>query len=352
MVHRRGQSNSEEKGCIVIKGRLEFPDIAVKAKVFYTMRLFKEAVERSFVLLKRGLKEREIAKRITRYVSNAHYAYSALQRAKMYKNQSKLRLRKPQLYSIGKACENGNRNIRFISTDKVLIKIPHANGRHEWAECKAKFGKKHLPVIEELINADFPYSVGVVLNNGKFHLHVTVPLEIVIKHDNHSKVTKKNKYIAGFDLNSDRINMVIINEHGEILDVKNRHFPEITQPGFPKDKARDIILKALSELIDYAVYHNVRYFVFEKLANVKRKKTIDKNANRKIARFSYRILLNHAKTMVKKRRGIFVQVNPAYASIDAIPLSKRLGLDVHTTSAYLLALRYLNLRILTNAYEK
>ncbi len=68
-----------------------------------------------------------------------------------------------------------------------------------------------------------------------------------------------------------------------------------------------------------------------------------KNVNRKVARFPYRTLLRHAKTMVKKRDGVFVTVSPAYTSIDAIPLSRKLGLDVHTTSAYLLALRYLNL---------
>ena len=341
MAHRGRQGSSEEKDYIVIKGRLEFPDVVAKAKVLYTMRLFREAVERSFILLKKGLKDTEITKRITRYMSNAHYSYSALQRAKMYRNQSKLRLRKPQLYSIGKACEKGNRNIRFTSTDSVLVKVSHANGRHEWIECKVKFGKKHIPIIKELINAEFPYSVGIVLNNDKFYLHVTVPLEIVVRHEICPRTSEKSKHIAGFDLNSDRINMVIVNGKGEIIDVRNKHFPEITQHGFSKNKARDIILKALSELIDYAVYHNVGYFVFEKIDNVKSKKTRSKNVNRKISRFSYRTLLTHAETMVKKRGGVFITTSPAYTSVDAIPLSKKLGLDIHTTSAYLLVIRHL-----------
>jgi len=325
----------------VIKGKLEFPGITVKAKVLYTMRLFTEAVARSFVLLKKGSNDDEIVKRITRYMNNSHYSYSALQRAKMYRNQDKLRLKKPQLYSIGKACENGNRNIRLISTDRVLIKIPHADGKHEWVECGVKFGKKHIPVIEELTGGGFSYSAGVVLNNDEFYLHVTVPLEVVAKHGDHPKVSEKSKYIAGFDLNSDRINMAIINERGEIVDVKNERFPEITQPGYSKGKGRDAVLKALTELIDYAVHHNVRYFVFEKLS-IERKKTGNKNTNRKVARFPYRILLRHAKTMVKKRNGVFATISPAYASVDAIPLARKFGLDVHTASAYLLALRYLN----------
>ena len=92
--------------------------------------------------------------------------------------------------------------------------------------------------------------------------------------------------------------MFIINERGEVLDVRNKYFPEVTQHGYSKDKAKDAVLKSLSELIDYAVYHNVRYFVFERLDNIRRRKTKDKNANRKIARFPYRALLRHAKTMV------------------------------------------------------
>ena len=341
MVYRGRQGNSEEKDYLVIKGRLEFPDMVAKAKIFYTMRLFREATERSFILLKKGLKEAEIVKRITRYLNNAHYSYSALQRAKIYVNQNKLRLRKPQLYSVGKGRERGNRNIRFTSTDRVLIKVPHANGRHEWVKCKVRFGEKHIPVVKELINAGFPYSVGVVLNGDKFYLHVSVPLEIVVRHETRLRASEKSKYIAGFDLNSDRINMVIIDENGEIIDIKNRYFPEITSHGYPKDKARDTVLKALSMLIDYAVHHNVRYFVFEKLDNIKAKKTRSKNVNRKITLFPYRTLLIHAKTMVKKRNGVFAMVSPAYASIDAAPLAKKLGLDIHTTSAYLLALRYL-----------
>ncbi len=343
MAHRRRQDNSKEKEHITIVGRLEFPDIVTKAKVLYTMRLFKESIERSHILLKKGLKDKEIVMRITRYMNNAHYSYSALKRAKMYRKQNKLNLRKPQLYSVGKACEKGNRNVRLISTDTVLVKVPHANGRHEWIKCKVKFGRKHIPIVSELVNPGFSYSAGIVLNDGKFYLHVTIPLEIVVRYDSHPRISEKSKYIAGFDLNSDRMNMVIINENGEILDIKNKHFPEITQPSYSKDKARDIILKSLSELIDYAVHHNVRYFVFENLNNIKCGKTGNKNANRKIARFPYRILVKHARIMVKKRNGNFATVSPAYTSIDAIPLSRKLGLDVHTTAAYILAFRYLSL---------
>ncbi len=39
-------------------------------------------------------------------------------------------MKKPQLYSIGKGHEKGDRNVRVVDVDRVLIKIPRANGRH------------------------------------------------------------------------------------------------------------------------------------------------------------------------------------------------------------------------------
>jgi len=59
--------------------------------------------------------------------------------------------------------------------------------------------------------------------------------------------------------------------------------------------------------------------------------------------------LTRAETMVKGGGEVFVATSLAYASLDAIPLSKELGLDVDTTSAYLLVIRYLRS---TNAHQR
>ncbi|RLE64994.1 MAG: hypothetical protein DRJ47_06430 [Thermoprotei archaeon] len=51
--------------------------------------------------------------------------------------------------------------------------------------------------------------------------------------------------------------MAIVDKNGNLLDVKNEHFPEITSHGFPKDKAKDIRMKALTKLVSYAHHHGV-----------------------------------------------------------------------------------------------
>lgn len=160
--------------------------------------------------------------------------------------------------------------------------------------------------MEELIRlADegTPLSASVVLNDGRFYLRLYIPLELYAKHTAKVRVRPKASLVAGFDINPGRINMVIVDSEERIGDVKTRHFPDVTLAGFPRAGGE--------------------------------------GANRKVAKFAYREPLGHAKMMVRKRRGIFVQINLAYTSIGAAPLSEKLGLDLHTASAHLLALRFL-----------
>jgi len=99
------------------------------------MRKFKDAVESAHNLIRKDVDDNTIIKIVTsRILNNAHYSYSLLQRAKLYKDQPYLKLRKPQLYSVGESNEKGNRNVRFVSTDSVLIKIPHTDGKHEFVK--------------------------------------------------------------------------------------------------------------------------------------------------------------------------------------------------------------------------
>ena len=137
--------------------------------------------------------------------------------------------------------------------------------------------------------------------------------------------------------------MVIVGWDRKIRDVKTKHFPEVTSHGFPKNKAKDIRLKALAELLDYAYHHNVGMVLFEDLNRIKRKKvkTKSKKANRKIQKFAKRELLQYGTTMALKRGFKVFLVNPSNTSKIANQIRKTLGLDVHTTSAYILAQKFM-----------
>jgi len=323
-----------------VLGKLDFENGENRALLLYTMRLFRDAVEFAHNLLKKGLSKNQIVKLVTsRVLNNKWYSMSAYVRAKLYEEQQFLKLRKPQLYSVGSSDEGGNRNIKFNSTNSVKIKIPSADGRHRWIWCKVKFGRKHIPVVRRVVEESISYGAGIAIKDGKFFLYMNIPVEIYareMRKEIKSKV--EPKHLAGFDFNTDRINMVIVNEKGEIRDVKNEHFPEITSHGFPKEKAKTARQRALAELVKYAREHGVRYFVVERLEKTGTK-TKSKTVNRKIAKFALREYLNQMEILVEKVGGRLIEVDPAYTSIDAMPLAKKLGIDRHTASAYLIALR-------------
>jgi len=323
-----------------IKGRLELEDLE-RAKLLYTMRLFKEAVEKAHHLIKEGISEGEIYKHLYYTIPNSHYCQAAYRKARLYEPQCHLSLKKPLLFSHGKGAgrEGGNRNIK-IEGERIGIKIPHANGKHEWIEGKLRTQNRYKPILEELKN--YSYSAGIAMNNGGYSVYISLPIELYAKISGKKQVRSDAKHIASFDLNSDRLNMALLRVNGLLIETKNRHFPEVNSPGYGEGKAKDKRLKALSELIDYAIEQGAKTFVFEKLKMKGRKNISTKTGNRKLSKFASRELLSHAEIMVNERGGEFVQINPAYSSQSARIINRDLGVDVHTASAVVLGLRYLH----------
>ena len=323
-----------------IKGKLGLEDLE-RAKVFYTMRLFKEAVEKAHHLIKKGWIHKEIVKSLYFTIPNTHYCEAAYVKAKLYSEQNHLALKSPLLFSIGKGAgrEKGNRNIQ-IRENEVKIKIAHADGKHEWVTGKLIMQKQYLPILNEL--EKYGYSAGISLKDNKYQLYINVPVELYAKMDNAERVKKEAENIASFDLNSDRINCTLLKSNGLLIETRNKHFPEVNSPGYSENKAKDTRLKALSELIEYATSHGVKTFVFEKLKMKGKNSISSKTGNRKMSKFAAREFLSHAEIMIKKREGEFKQVNPAYSSKNARIINRDLGMDVHTASALVLGLRYLH----------
>ena len=329
---------------VTVVGRLIIEDQVSLAKLINLMRMFRDSVELvHHLLFKQKLNETKVKEHIRRYLSNSWYANSCIKIAKLYRSQPRIKLRKPLLYSLGAKCERGNRNIRLISSSKVLIKIPHANGRHEWIEGKVKFGRKHIPLVEELVRGEYSYGAGVTIKlknrnedwrkvfRRRLFLYINVPINLYIKYFHKDyMVAPKHEHLAGFDFNIDRVNMVIIDQDGKIRDIKNVHFPEVVN--YPRAKAKVIRQEAVCKLVKYAVTHNVRFFVIEELKKPSKIKG-------KVRRWSIREYTQQIEILVKKVNGKLIKVNPTYASIDALGIAINLGLDIHTASAYIIALR-------------
>jgi len=333
--------NTEEERATVV-GKLVVLDGISASKLLLLMRKFRDAVEVAHSLLyKKGLSEGEVKRRLTKYLSNAWYAYSAIKVARLYKEQKYIRLIKPQLYSVGSSDEKGNRNIKFVETDKALIKIPHEVGGHEWIECRVLFGKKYIPVINELISGYYTYGVGVSIKVEKSEdwrdvwrkrliLYLNIPINLYVKYMGSTNTSSNALLWAGFDFNVDRVCMAIIDSAGRLRDTKTVFFSNTVNT--PREVSKSMREESLTELVKYAVAHGVKYLVVEDLERPCRVKG-------KVGKWALKQYIQHLRVLTKRFNLNILEVNPAYSSIDAFGVALALGLDRHVASAYLIALR-------------
>ena len=136
--------------------------------------------------------------------------------------------------------------------------------------------------------------------------------------------------------------VVVVSKEGEIIANKTWWYSDVTRPGFPKGKARALRLNALSESLNFLSRIGVDYVVFEDLFLVKRRRfTRSKSGNRKVSRFAKKQLLIHGVIKALRLGFNVVLVNPKGTTNsehhDRIMREK--GFDRHTASAYLIALK-------------
>ena len=311
---------------------------------------FRRAVQVATRMIARGVGVNDVLRGL-RSMLNKAYGVSAYRVAKAivegcrFHNCDPRRIEVMKLFivSVGEASKLGNRNVRLESTDTVRIKYPYDGS---WLTFRACFGEEYLPLVRELVELarqrKISYGARVVFRGGKVYLHLSILTWLYLRH--FSRGVARGSLIAGFDLNSDRVNMVIIDGLGRIRDMRTEWFPEVTSHGYPGSKARARRLESLARLLRYAYHHGVGTVVFENLLVIKRRKyTGSRTANRKITRFAKRELLQHGVIMAMKYGFKVLLVDPRGTtnSREHDEVMRRYGLDRHMASAYLIATKAL-----------
>ena len=141
-------------------------------------------------------------------------------------------------------------------------------------------------------------------------IHFQIPLWLYLKH---FSSPKPNGYglVAGFDLNSDRLNVVVVSKDGEIIANKTWWYSDVTRPGFPKGKAMALRLNALSQALNFLSRVGVDYVAFEDLFLVKKRRfTRSRSGNRKVSRFAKKQLLIHGVIKALRLGFNVILVNP------------------------------------------
>lgn len=331
---------------VTVNGRVEFEDVERVSRIAY---YYSKAVKAGINLALKGVPLSNAVKELYKVIPYAFYVETAYKQAlALVENKgNKVEIKRRWVACRGSKADKGNRGIRFhVLEDHVEVKVKDPWGK--WIYGKAYFGKGYLSLLRELEDLSKRKEEGysaVITFKEKPMIHLQIPLWLYLKH---FSLPKPNGYclIAGFDLNSDRLNTVVISKDGEIITFKTWWYSEVVSHGFPKEKAKALRLNALSNALKFLSRIGVDYVVFEDLFLTKRRRfTGSRSGNRKIARFAKKQMLVHGVIKALRLGFNVVLVNPkgTTKSEEHDRIMREKGFDRHTASAYLIALRGLEL---------
>jgi predicted transposase len=332
---------------VTINGRVEFEDVERISRIAY---YYSKAVKAGINLALKGVSLNDAVKELYNIIPYAFYTETAYKQALALVNCNKVEIRKKWIACRGNKSDKGNRGIKFhVFEDHVEIKVKDPWGK--WIFGKAYFGKEYLPLLSELeeLSRRKEEGYGAVVSFKHYPMiHLQIPLWLYLKH---FSSPKPNGYglVAGFDLNSDRLNVVVISKDGEIIAKKTWWYSDVTRPGFPKGKARALRLNALSQALNFLSRVGVDYVVFEDLFLVKKRKfTRSKSGNRKVSRFAKRQMLTHGVIKALRLGFNVILVNPKGTTNSEYHdrMMREKGFDRHTASAYLIVLK--GLKVIKN----
>jgi hypothetical protein len=178
-------------------------------------------------------------------------------------------------------------------------------------------------------------------------VQIVIPIDFYYKHMTRVKANRGKLY-GGVDVNVDRINLAIIDSSGELRDVYTFWFREATARGFPRRSARSIIGVKVHKMLSYAYHQGVKTLFLEDPGVLGKLKLLwVRNGDRRYESCNYRkaVFRNSVIEMIELKAPLY-SINVKYvdpkgttSSGEHDEIMKRFGLDRHTASAYLIALK-------------
>jgi len=236
---------------------------------------------------------------------------------------------------------------------------------------KPTLSKSHKHLLDKILEERQEYagkvavkSYGIRKDNLwiRGEVQITIPIDFYYKHMARYRESKGD-LIGGVDVNTDRINLAIINEKGTLRDYKTFWFSEATTRGYSRKSARSIIGAKIREMLSYTYHHNVKTLFLEnpevlgklKLLWVRNGSRRHENYNYKVSAFRSSVIeIIALKAPLYGIEAKYVDPKGTTSSREHDEVMKRYGLDRHTASAYLTALRGLKKSMnmsTTNNYE-
>ena len=248
------------------------------------------------------------------------------------------------------------RNITLKSVNEAWITVFSYDGRSERIKLRVSTSGTYRRLLEALLQEKQEYNPRIYIKswnvrNGKLYvngeLQIAIPLDFYYKHVARFKVNNGKLY-GGVDVNVDRINLAIIDAKGNLRDTYTFWFREVTSRGYPRHRARSVIGMRIHEMLKYAYHNGVKTLFLESPEVLgKLKLTWIRSGNRKSGNYNWKktVFRSSVIEMVAMKAPLYAinvkYVNPRGTtnSEEHDEVMKRCGLDRHTASAYLIALK-------------
>ncbi len=248
------------------------------------------------------------------------------------------------------------RNITLKSVDEAWVTVFNYDGESERIRLKISTSRAIRRLLEAILAERQPYNPRIVVQawnvrNSQLYvrgeLQVSVSLDFYYSHT--ARYAKNNgRLYGGVDVNTDRINLAIVDGDGTLRDVKTFWFEEAARKNCPRRRARSIIGMRVHEMLRYAYHHGVKTLFLEypevmgrlKLAWIRNGERLHRNYNWRVAVFRSSVIEMIAlKAPLYAIKVAYVDPRGTSSSEEHVEVMRRYGLDRHTAPAHLIALK-------------
>ncbi len=251
------------------------------------------------------------------------------------------------------------RNITIKDEKEAWITTFNYNGKNKRIKLGISTSGTYRRLMEAILRERQAYNPRICIKSWnvrdgnlyvKEELQVAVPLNSYYKHMVRFKKNLGRLY-GGVDVNTDRINLAIVDEKGGLRDTYTFWFEEASRKGCPRRKARSIIGMKVHEMLKYAYHHGVKTLFLEnpnvlgrlRLFWIKNSKRLYRNYNWKVLMFRSSVIEMIAlKAPPYAIKTEYVNPKGTTNSKEHDEIMRKCRLDRHTASAYLIALKGLN----------
>jgi hypothetical protein len=231
--------------------------------------------------------------------------------------------------------------------ERVLLRAKPNRGQRQVLDAILERKERYMPRV---VITGYGVRRGVLWVRGE--VHVSVPWSFYVETARrYSEPIGDN--VAGIDVNSDRVNLAILDRDGNVLDYKTFWFREVTARGYPRRRAWSVVGMRVHEMLRYAYHHGVEKVFLEspdvlgrlKLAWIRNGKRFHGSYNWKVSTFRSRIIdMIALKAPLYGMSVGFVYPKGTTSSEENIVLQEKLRIDRHTASAIIIAMRGLGIK--------